>query len=263
MPPPATRRGPVPLSLTQLRHPADPHRQNISAERVVALAQDIAVNGQLQAIAVRGPALDATYEIVYGDRRAYALEHLRRATIDAYVYAEGTDVLAIRAAENLFHEPLDPVEEARIVARFVGQGDALPVIASRMGHTVHWCAERAAILEYPADVQAAIAARALPLSVAAVLLGIDHAPLRTTFIDEAVRTGASAAQARAWVAHYAVDGARMIANNTAIEVIVREAEQYKIHVECEGCHGSVDITATRTLRFCTPCLTEIAAAAKA
>lgn len=260
---PVTRRGPLNVSLASLRHPADPHRGLIDPERIVALAADIAINGLLQPIAIRGPAADLTYEIVYGDRRCYAHEHLKRSEIAAYIYPLDTDPLDIRASENLFNEPLDPIEEGRIAARYIAQGLPLAMVAAKMGHSHHWITERLRVLDYPPEIQDSIKSRSIPLSVAAVLIRIDHAGLRQTYLDEAARAGATARQAEVWVAHYIADGARMIANHQSIETIIREREDYRMHVTCEGCSESVDITQTQTLRFCAGCLAEVRKAAGA
>lgn len=258
-----TRRGPEALPLFRLRHPFDPHRQRIDAERVIALAQDIAVNGLLQPIGVRGPAADGSYEICYGDRRVYAHEHLKRESIDGYIYPLDTDPLDIRASENLFHESLDPMEEARIARRFLDGGMALVHVAAKMGHATAWVEARVALLGYPADLQVAIATGALPLAVAAGLAGITHAGVRENYITEALRTGASARTVSVWLAHWQADGARMAANHETVERIIAEREHYTIHVQCEGCQKSVDLMQTRSLRFCMDCVNEIKAAAGA
>lgn len=251
------------MPLTRLRHPFDPHRARIDAERIVALAQDIAVNGLLQPIGCRGPLDDGSYEVCYGDRRAYAHEHLRRDTIESYVYPADVEVLDIRASENLFHEALDPVEEAKIARRYLEQGLSLPVVCARMGHGPAWVEARLAVLAYPEDVRDALAAGRLSLAAAGALAQIEHAGVRSEYVGEAIRSGASARVVETWLAHWKADGARMASNHVAIEQIVREAEAYVIHVECQGCGSSVDITTTRTLRFCRPCVAEVAAAAAA
>jgi len=259
----ATRRGPEPLPLTKLRHPFDPHRAQIDAGRVVALANDIAVNGLLQPIGVRGPMPDGTYEVCYGDRRTYAHEHLKKPTIDGYIYPADTEPLDIRASENLFHEALDPVEQARIARRFLDQGLSLPVVCARMGHSPDWVAGRLAILDYPEDLRTAVADGSLSLAVAAQLAAISHAGIRGEYLAEALRTGATTRTVGVWLAHWRADGERMAANHEAIDVIIREREQYEIHVTCEGCQTTVSITRTRTLRFCEGCIEEIGKAAAA
>lgn len=247
--------------LSRLRHPNDPHRDRIDAARVVALAQDIAVNGLLNPILIRGPLEDGTAEVIAGDRRTYAYEHLKREAIEAFLYPSTTAVLDIRAAENLFHEPLDPVAEGRIAARYLEKGDPLPVIAARMGHSVTWVEDRLAIIGYPADVREAIARGDIGVGVAAVLVGIEHEGVRGELLAEAIRTGATRRQADVWLAHWRSDGARMAANHVAVEQIVREAEAYRVVVQCEGCARDTEITKTTTLRFCFACLDEVRKAA--
>jgi ParB/RepB/Spo0J family partition protein len=256
-PPSAQRHGPVALPLTKLRHPRDPHRQSIDAERVAALAADIGAVGLLQPIGVVGPAPDGFYEIAFGDRRTYAHELLGRAGIDAYVWPLGTNPLDIRASENTHHEPLAPLEEGAIAARYVAQGLPLAHVAHKLGHTQAWVAGRLALLDYPEDVRAAIASGVVPLTVAAVLVQIEHEAYRHELLAEAIRTGANAKTAAVWLAHWQADGARLAANHNTIEHIAASRDTFRLMVDCEGCHESVDLTTTRSYRFCTGCAATI------
>jgi ParB/RepB/Spo0J family partition protein len=255
------RSGPVRLPLTQLYHPRDPHRSSIDAERISALAADIAAHGLLQPIGVIGPDSDHYYEIAFGDRRVYAHELLRYTSIDAYVWPRGTDPLDIRSSENTMHEPLPPLDEAAIAARFRDQGLPLAHIAHKMGHTQTWVGGRLLLLDYPADLRAAIDADGLPLAVAAVLAQIANDAYRQSLIAEAIRTGANSHTAAVWLAHWRVDGARLEANHATIEAITQNRDQYRLMVECEGCHASVELKDTHSLRFCAGCISEVNQAA--
>lgn len=258
----SSRRGPQALPLSSLAAPSDPHRQAIDAARVVALAQDIAANGLLNPVQVRGPLPDDTYEIIAGHRRVLAHRYLRRATIDAVIYPPETHVLDLRASENLLVEALEVMEEAQIAARYQLGGMPVAGIAAKMGHSVPWVRARLELLTYPVEVRDAIARGAIPLAVAAALVEIDHEGVRRSYLDEAERTGASKRVVDTWLAHWRADGARMAANHTGVEAIIHERESYRIQVGCEGCQATVDITATRSLRFCAGCIAEIAAAAR-
>lgn len=249
--------GPVRLPLNRLRHPNDPHRQKIDAERVGALADDIARNGLLQAIGVRGPMPDDTYEVIFGDRRTYAHELLKRSHIDARVWPADTDPLTIRASENVFHEPLSPVEEGKIAARYREQGMELSNIARVMGHAVPWVEGRLALIEYPAELQHAVEHEQITLGVAAMLARIDHPGVRQHYLTEAIRTGANTRSVAVWLAHWNADGSRMAANHEAIEYIVANRDQYVLKVACEGCQQEVPLLNTRTFRFCQSCIATI------
>jgi ParB family chromosome partitioning protein len=258
----SSRRGPLSLPINSLAPPTDPHRQAIDAERVVALAQDIAANGLINPIQVRGPLPDGLYEIIAGHRRTLALRYLRHQTIDAFVYAVDVDVLDLRASENLLQESLDVIEQAQIAARYREQGMPLAGIAAKMAHSQPWVRSRLDLLDYPAEVRDAIARGDIPMSVAGALVEIEHEGVRRTYLDEAVRTGATRKTVDVWLAHWRADGARLAANHTGVEAIIHERETYRISVVCEGCQQAVDITATRSLRFCARCMEEVAAAAR-
>ena len=258
-----SRRGPLPLLLSSLAPPSDPHRQAIDAERVVALAQDIAANGLINPIQVRGPLADGSYEIIAGHRRTLAHRYLRRVSIDSFVYDLGVDVLDIRASENLLQEQLDAIEQAQIAARYREQGMPLVGIAAKMGRSQAWVLSRLALLDYPVELRDAIARGELPMAVAAGLAEIEHEAIRRTYLDEAIRTGASARTVAVWLAHWRSDGARMAANHAGVEAIIHERESYTMNVVCEGCQAAVEITRTRSLRFCPDCIEQIAAAARA
>jgi len=243
--------------LTRLRHPNDPHREKIDPERVAQLAADIAAVGLINPIQIRGPMADGTAEVIAGDRRVYAHELLGWDSLACFVYPATTDPLTIRASENLHHEALSPVEEARIAARYHALGMPLAHVAAKMGHGEQWVRERMAILDYPPDVLAAIADGSLTLSVAAQLREVDHEGYRTSLIGEAVRTGASARTAAVWIAHWRADGARLAANHEAIEVIARERENFRVVIACDACGRDAPIETTRSMRFDPECFAEM------
>jgi ParB/RepB/Spo0J family partition protein len=251
------RRGPARLLLTKLRHPTDPHRQKLDAERVAALASDIAANGLLNPILVRGPMLDGAYEIIAGDRRTYAHELLGRLDIEAFIYPADTDPLDIRAAENSQTESLSPMEQARVCARYQAKGLPLAHIALKLGHNAAWVRDRLALLTYPDDVAAAIDAGTIPLTVAAALVEIDHDGVRGEYLAEAIRSGANSKTVDVWLAHWRQDGARMAANHDTIRNITENRDKYILKVRCQGCHEEVPLMDTQTFRFCRACVETI------
>src|SRR5205807_8841003 len=76
-------------------------RQRLVAEEVDALAQSIALLGQLVPVSVRPDTEKGRYGLIAGHKRYAALEQLGHTEIRAEVRADGGSETAERAAENV------------------------------------------------------------------------------------------------------------------------------------------------------------------
>lgn len=245
------------IPLARIRPPADPLRLDLDPERIAALADDIAAQGLLQPIGLRGPDGAESYEVVWGHRRYLAHELLERADIEARIFPAGMDPLHAGAMENLGQERMTPIEEALLCQRYVERGQPVAAIARLLRHSATWVDQRLALLGYPRDVQEAVQAGALTLVVAGALAEIDHDEYRGSLIAEATRTGATAATVRVWAAHYAVDRERIIQNRVAVEIIAREREAFVLYTRCEIGGHDVPVSETRSIRGCEHHLDEL------
>jgi ParB family chromosome partitioning protein len=114
-------------------NPSQPRRKFDETE-LQALARSIGKRGVLQPVLVR-PGPDGKHELIAGERRwrAAALAGLQR--IPALVsHHDDAAALEIALIENLAREDLNPVEEARAIARLAnGFGLSYQQIADRVG----------------------------------------------------------------------------------------------------------------------------------
>lgn len=241
------------LLRSQLREPPDPSRISIDAASIGNLADDLAANGLLQPLGVRGPMPDGSYEIGYGHRRYLAASLLGWTNIDCKVFPPGTDLHQIRVSENHQREPLTAMEEAREIDGFLVRGEPVAAIARRYRKSVAWVDQRHALLNYPGDIQEAIHTGALKLGVASALAQIPDDGYRASLISEAVRTGCTQASAELWLQHWKVDGFRLAANHATVEEIAQRRTAFVYYVPCDLCETPTDFATTRAMRTCPEC----------
>lgn len=246
-----SRDADVPLAL--IRRPERPSRLALDPERTGALADDLAANGLLQRIGLRGPFPDGSYEIAWGDRRYAAARLLLWPTIPAKVYAADADPLVVRAAENFQHEALTPIEEAMVARELHEAGHPLAAVARLLRRSDGWVRERLDLLVMPQELQDAIHERRLPMAVARLLAAVDHDDYRRSLIDEAERTGCNERTATVWLAHYEADKARIISNHLTVAEITDARHAYVIYYTCDACGVDVNYRETRGWRFCAGC----------
>jgi ParB/RepB/Spo0J family partition protein len=245
------------LARTLLRAPDDPSRLAIDPAKVGELADDMASNGLLQPLGVRGPMPDGTYEIGYGHRRYLAAGLLGWSNLECKVFPPATDLHQIRVSENHQREPLTPMEEAHEIAAFIERGEPLAMIARRYRKSAGWVEQRRALLHFPADIQDAIHAGAVKLAVASVLAQFEHDAYRAEMLREAQRTGATAAVVELWLQHWKVDGHRLQHNLSTVEEIAARRAAFVYYVPCDLCQEPADFALTRAFRTCPTCTTAL------
>lgn len=251
----------VPLSL--IDPPSHQLREEIDPAKLGELADSMAAEGLHQPIGLRGPTADERFEVVWGHRRFLAACLLNWQDIPARVFTASYDPLLAAISENLQRADLTPLEEARAIEKLRAQGRPLVECARLFRRSAAWIRDRLDLLATPEDIQAAVGERRLPLAVAHALARIDYEKLRRAYIEEAERTGATAATVEVWVAHFLADRDRIIGNAETIEQIAASRGAFILYAECESCRGQVDFRSTRTWRFCATCSAEIEAAIRA
>lgn len=248
------------LPVEWITEPERPHRLQIDAEELHRLADDIAANGLHQRPGVRETENKQRFALIYGHRRLLAFRVLGRPEIPVKVYPAGTDELQVRMAENELRADLNPIEQAHICREFIERGDPVTAIARYWRRSDGWVRGRLALLELPADVQEAMADGVLTPAVAHELARVDNDRYRVSLIAEAANHGCSERTAAAWAAHYLADRERIITNTMTIEQLAARRESFVVKAICEICQQEHDLTRTRALRCCLPCLEAVAAA---
>lgn len=241
------------VSLAVVRRPDRPSRIELNPETLGELADDMAANGLLQRVGLRGPFPDGTYEIGWGDRRTAAARLLGWTEIDAKVFPVDTPILTMRAAENLQREQLSPIEEGLMVQELTTEGMALVEIARRFRRSIAWVEQRLALLDLPTELRDAVHRGELALNVATALAQVDHDDYRASLVREAQNSGASVRVVNVWVAHYQADRDRIVKNHLTVQEITAARGAYVIYYNCDGCGQEVPYDQTVSWRFCAQC----------
>lgn len=248
------------IELRLIDPPRNAARDEIDPDRLAELADDIASNGLLQRVGLIGPSPDGRYEVNWGDRRTRACRQLHWLTIPARVAPWGTDPVVMRAAENHVREQLNPREEARQVRELLGAGKSYGEIKRILRRSESWIEARLHLLDWPEEIQDAVARGRLSLAVARQLVKVDHAGYRAELVREAERTGATERTAIVWAAAYEADRERFQRNETTVQQMIEARDNYQILAACESCEASVDIRRTRLIRICAGCSEQLEAA---
>jgi ParB family chromosome partitioning protein len=119
------------IALSEIRHDENV-RQEILGEEVDALAQSIALLGQLTPVSVRPDNENGGYVLIAGHKRYAALAQLGHTAIRAEVRRDGENEAAERAAENVVRSALNPYEP-RGIALDASFGRVDDAIASGFG----------------------------------------------------------------------------------------------------------------------------------
>ena len=101
------------IALSEIRHDQNV-RQEILAEEIDALAQSIALLGQLTPVSVRPDNENGGYVLIAGHKRYAALAQLGHTEIRAEVRPDGESEAAERAAENVVRSALNPYDPSGI-----------------------------------------------------------------------------------------------------------------------------------------------------
>jgi len=243
----------VELPVAAIDEPIVPLRETIDTTELGSLIDDMAANGLLQPVGARGPDERGRYEIVWGHRRLLAARSLNWLTVPARLCPAATDPVLARLAENFHRHDLNPREEARAVAGLRESGRPLAEIARILRRSVSWVEARVELLRWPQELQDAVARGEMTMRAAGILAEIDHDDYRKDLIDEATRTGASAATLGVWLAHYQADRSRIIANRETVHEILSRRETFRVMFRCECCDVEQDTRESVLLRVCTRC----------
>jgi ParB family transcriptional regulator, chromosome partitioning protein len=96
------------IGLSDMRHDQNV-RQELLVEEIDALAQSIALLGQLTPVSVRPDSEGRGYVLIAGHKRYAALEQLGLTEIRAEVRRDGEHEASERAAENIVRSSLNPL----------------------------------------------------------------------------------------------------------------------------------------------------------
>jgi ParB/RepB/Spo0J family partition protein len=159
------------IALSQIRHDQNV-RQELLAEEVDALAQSIALLGQLTPVSVRPDNESDGYVLIAGHKRYAALAQLGHSEIRAEVRPDGDDEASEMAAENIVRSSLNPYEEAIAVQAMLDRGLTEDGAAQALGWPKQRVTARMKLLELPEQAQQLTGQGVIPLSAVEQLRSI-------------------------------------------------------------------------------------------
>ncbi|MEV7856416.1 ParB/RepB/Spo0J family partition protein [Streptomyces sp. NPDC088183] len=169
------------LAVTQLAHNPFNPREELKA--VEDMADSLTARGVIQPLTVvtraaflsAHPGHDAelgsaTHVVVDGNRRLAGANQAGLDDVPVHIdnsLAESADTLletALTAA--IQHESLDPLDEAKALARLVEVHGSQRAVARALGKSSPWVTQRLALLKLTPDLQQAVEDKSLPVEVA-------------------------------------------------------------------------------------------------
>ncbi len=182
--------------------PPDNMRQHIDRDELFELADDIKKNGLISPITVR--PIGDRFELVAGQRRYLAHQIGGLIKIKCVVRTLTDDeALAIMTSENLARVDVNPVDEAKHIARLMqANGDDIKKVANLVGRGEKWIRDRIAIGQMPDYMQELLGNKELKIGVALILNQITDERTRHMWTLQAVRDGANIQLAEYWLAGF-------------------------------------------------------------
>lgn len=186
----------------QIDLPPNNMREYIDRDELFELSADIKKNGLISPITIRPK--NNRYELVAGQRRYLAHQIAGILKIKCFI-RELTDdeAFSIMTSENLARVDVNPVDEAKHVARLVevNNGD-IKKVSKIVGRGEQWVSDRLAIGEMPDYMQELLAHKELKIGVALVLAQITNEEMRNRWTLQAASEGVSVETAKYWLSDF-------------------------------------------------------------
>ncbi len=190
------------LPVARIRpNPYQPRRE-FRPEQITELAESIRAEGLLQPVVVR--AVEDGFQLIAGERRWRAFQHLKLKSIPARVIAASDASAASMALiENLQRENLNPIEEAQGYASLVRDFDLTQEqVAERVGKGRATIANALRLLLLDAELQGFLGTGLLSTGHAKVLLGVEGRQEQALLARRVVEEGLSVRATEALVANW-------------------------------------------------------------
>lgn len=147
-----------------------------SLVNIYELAKSIEEKGLLQPIIVK-PSDNGFFEVIAGNRRLAACKHVKLKTILCYIADfDDKEALEVSIIENVQHESLNYIEEAKAFKRYVKEREygAISELARKIGKSPTYVSRRIALLNLPEHVQEELLRCRKSSSVAQELISLDE-----------------------------------------------------------------------------------------
>lgn len=245
------------VPLASIEPPSLQLRDSLDPQRLQDLADSMRRVGLLQPIRVRRNA--DRYQIVAGHRRYLAAQQLGWTAIPALIVdVDDTRAIAESLHENLWREPLTPLEEAALCDHLHSdlQWD-VDRIAAALHHSPQWVRDRLSLLELPPDCAEALHAGVVSIAVARTLAQITDPDHRASALDAARSYGMTLRHANEWVRQWREYRDRATTDATANPPIWEDVQLAAQRTLCDWCNQSVSVHDARLYRICGTCLLDL------
>ena len=223
-------------------------RTRIRAEQLAELAASIRESGIVQPILVRPHA--GRYQIIAGERRWRAAQHLGLATVPVSIRAvDDEQLLELALVENIQREELSVLEEAQAFERLHQEFRLTQEqIARRVGRERSTVANTLRLLRLPREVRELLGEGCLDPGHARALLALERAEDQLALARETARRGLSVREVESRVARLrtprASRAAGRDANTRAAEERLRAALGTRVAIRRRGKGGVLHIEFT-------------------
>jgi len=245
------------VPLEKIDEPKGMLRMEIDSEAVEDLARSISEIGLLQNIML---AVDGDrYEIVFGHRRFLAYKHLGLNSIKAIVRTMSQEEIGVaRATENISRADLTPIEEAATYLNLIeNYGLTLEHVAKKMGKSAGTIKRRMDLLKMPPQLQKAVHAKSIAISVAEELWSIADMTDLEYYLSFAVDGGCTKEVARAWAKEWRDKKRRSENPGDGGGQTFAPSEPRPVYIACEICVGPMELGQEKVLRICRECMKTI------
>lgn len=241
------------VDLSSIDEPKGIIRMSIDSDIIEELAQSISEIGLLQSILLR--PIGDRFEIVFGHRRFLAHKKLALDKIRAVVKVMTDSEAAIaRATENLSRENLSPIEEAATFKDLIDTHSmSYEQIGKKVGKSAGLVKRRMDLLKMPVQLQKAVHAKQISISVAEELWPISDTADLDYYLSFALGGGCTKGVARQWCKDWRDTKRRGESAGAGGGQAPAPNEPRPVYVACDLCSGAMEIGTETVFRTCPTC----------
>lgn len=178
----------IQLSVKQIEPNRFQPRTIFNEEKIVELAQTIHTHGIIQPIVVRQTEKQGYYEIIAGERRWRAVQHLNWEQIPAIIKKmNDAETASVALIENLQREELTVIEEAMAYGQLIQIHNLTQeALAQRLGKSQSTIANKMRLLKLPEEVQQALLNKTITERHARALIALKEPEKQVKLLTEIV-----------------------------------------------------------------------------
>jgi ParB/RepB/Spo0J family partition protein len=186
------------VAVASIDEPADPIRRNIPMTGIEELSASIREHGLIENLVVKTTA-GGRYEVIAGHRRLLALRMAGTEKVDVMVRDDAVSPDAVKLAENLDREEMNPADEAAWIGKlFMENGEDVDAVCRIVKRTREYVERRLILIGGDEHVLFALRDGKLNAGQADELNKIEDPAMRAYYMSCVISSGASIRQLRTW-----------------------------------------------------------------